>query len=78
MALVERDEFMTSLQAHFENVVGGEVHCILLSGEAGIGKTALVKAFCKNRNGCWQAYFVTSPTQGYSIHLIALNSFFNE
>lgn len=51
MALVERDEFMTSLQAHFENVVGGEGHCILLSGEAGIGKTALVKAFCKKQAG---------------------------
>src|SRR6476659_9568265 len=51
MALVERDEFMTALQAHFENVVGGEGHCILLSGEAGIGKTALVKAFCKKQAG---------------------------
>ena len=49
MALIERDVFMTSLQKHFANVAGGEGHCILLSGEAGIGKTALVKAFCKKQ-----------------------------
>ena len=49
MALVERDVFMASLQKHFENVAGGEGHCILLSGDAGIGKTALVKAFCKKQ-----------------------------
>ena len=49
MALIERDVFMTSLQKHFANVAEGEGHCILLSGEAGIGKTALVKAFCKKQ-----------------------------
>lgn len=51
MALIERDESIASLQKHFENVEGGEGHCILLSGEAGIGKTALIKAFCKNQGG---------------------------
>jgi DNA-binding CsgD family transcriptional regulator len=49
MALIERDGLMASLQAHFESVAGGEGHCILLSGEAGIGKTALVRAFCKQQ-----------------------------
>lgn len=38
---------MASLQQHFEQASEGEGHCILLSGEAGIGKTALVKEFCK-------------------------------
>ncbi|TKK68009.1 ATP-binding protein [Ilyomonas limi] len=47
MALIERDVFMESLQKHFENVAEGEGHCIFLYGEAGIGKTALVKAFCR-------------------------------
>jgi DNA-binding CsgD family transcriptional regulator len=49
MALIERDGFMASLQKHFENVARGEGHCILVSGEAGIGKTALVRAFCKKQ-----------------------------
>ena len=47
MELIERAGFLTSLQAKFENVAEGEGHCILVSGEAGIGKTSLVKAFCK-------------------------------
>src|SRR4051794_30605117 len=53
MALIERDLFIASLQKHVEHVAGGEGHCILLSGEAGIGKTALVRAFCKlQANSC--------------------------
>ena len=53
MPLIERDVFMTSLYEHFENVAGGEGHCILLSGEAGFGKSVLVKAFCKDqRDNC--------------------------
>ncbi len=50
MTLIERDEFLASLQQHFVNVENGEGRCILLSGEAGIGKTALVKAFCKQQH----------------------------
>ncbi len=56
MALIEREVFMESLQKHFENVAGGEGHCILLSGEAGIGKTALVKAFCKKQADACSIY----------------------
>ncbi|HTF29178.1 MAG TPA: AAA family ATPase [Flavitalea sp.] len=53
MALIEREGFMDSLQEYFDNIAEGEGHCILLSGEAGIGKTALVKAFCrKQANEC--------------------------
>ena len=51
MQLIERDEFLASLQTHFEDISGGEGHCILVSGEAGIGKTALVKSFCKQQSG---------------------------
>ena len=49
MALIERDGFLASLKEHFVNVADGEGRCILVSGEAGIGKTALVKAFCKQQ-----------------------------
>ena len=51
MALIERDGFMASLQQHFEDISDGEGHCVFISGEAGIGKTALVKAFCKKQSG---------------------------
>jgi len=49
MALIERDGFMALLQKKFDNIAGGEGHCVLVSGEAGIGKTALVKAFCRQQ-----------------------------
>src|SRR3954465_1802466 len=53
MELVERSEVLAFLQTQFENVAEGEGRCIFISGEAGIGKTALIKAFCKQQaNGC--------------------------
>ena len=47
MELIERAGVLASLQTTFKNVAEGEGHCIFISGEAGIGKTSLVKAFCK-------------------------------
>ena len=47
MELIERDTFLSLMHAKFENVTESEGHCILVSGEAGIGKTSLVKTFCK-------------------------------
>ncbi len=53
MELIERAGFLTSLRERFENVVSGEGHCVVISGEAGIGKTSLVRAFCKEvKNDC--------------------------
>ncbi len=53
MELIERAGFLTSLNSKFETVLQGEGHCILLSGEAGIGKSSLVKAFIREReNDC--------------------------
>ena len=45
MELIERDEFLGLLQSAFTAVATGEGHCIFICGEAGIGKTSLVKAF---------------------------------
>ncbi|HEY6900149.1 MAG TPA: AAA family ATPase [Puia sp.] len=47
MELIERGGFITSLQAEFERIAEGEGHCVLVSGEAGIGKTSLLRAFTR-------------------------------
>ncbi|HEV8508011.1 MAG TPA: LuxR C-terminal-related transcriptional regulator [Chitinophagaceae bacterium] len=53
MELVERDGFLTMLRSHFEDVTEGEGRCVFVSGEAGIGKTSLIKAFCNEvKNKC--------------------------
>jgi tetratricopeptide (TPR) repeat protein len=47
MELMEREVFLDILQSRFETVLDGEGHCVFVSGEAGIGKTSLIKAFSK-------------------------------
>src|ERR1044071_4806404 len=47
MELIERGGVLSLLGSTFESISSGEGHCILISGEAGIGKTSLVKAFCR-------------------------------
>jgi len=44
-ALLERDGALSVLQAAFGGVVAGQGAVVLVSGEAGIGKTSLVRAF---------------------------------
>src|SRR6185295_18463085 len=68
MELVERASFMATLETEFENVIDGEGRCILLIGEAGIGKTSLVKNFsarkkkmCKTYVGTCDALFTPRP-----------------
>jgi DNA-binding CsgD family transcriptional regulator/tetratricopeptide (TPR) repeat protein len=53
MELIERESFFEVLQTQYKNLGSGEGNCVFISGEAGIGKTALVKAFCKeHRDDC--------------------------
>jgi len=53
MELIERDGFFELLQTKFKSVSEGEGHCVFVSGEAGIGKTSLIKTFCKEvKNRC--------------------------
>src|SRR5436190_1790291 len=47
MELIERDDFLASLHNGFREAASGEGHCFFIIGEAGIGKTSLVKAFLK-------------------------------
>jgi DNA-binding CsgD family transcriptional regulator/tetratricopeptide (TPR) repeat protein len=50
MALLERDNFIALLQARLQSTADGEGgHCVFVRGEAGMGKTALVKTFCKQQ-----------------------------
>ncbi len=68
MELIERDGFLASLQTRFKHIEEDEGHCIFVSGEPGIGKTALVKAFCKQQQddctiyqGACDALFTPRP-----------------
>ena len=56
MELVERSEFLAMLQQKFSMVSDSEGHCVFVSGESGIGKTSLVKAFCKEQRGACKIY----------------------
>ena len=47
MVLIERDPFLAILTSRFRQVTTGEGHCIFVTGEAGLGKTSLVRAFLK-------------------------------
>src|SRR4030095_15965426 len=68
MDLIERDEFLNVMRKKFDDVVTGEGHCILIAGEAGIGKTSITKAFCKSvehrceiYQGTCDALFIPRP-----------------
>jgi DNA-binding CsgD family transcriptional regulator len=59
MKLIERDEFLVLLQTTFENTGQNEGHCILVSGEAGIGKTSLIKRFCQDKKRNYKIFVGT-------------------
>ena len=68
MELIERTGVIASLQTAFKNVAAGEGHCVFVSGEAGIGKTALVREFCSQHThdstiyqGACDALFTPRP-----------------
>src|SRR5689334_22216010 len=53
MELIERAVFLASLQNAFTHVETIEGHCVFVTGEAGIGKTSLIKLFSKEvKNNC--------------------------
>lgn len=56
MELIERAEFIELLETRLSKVTAGEGHCVFVSGEAGIGKTSLVKTFCKDLKREYKLY----------------------
>ncbi|HET9434753.1 MAG TPA: ATP-binding protein, partial [Chitinophagaceae bacterium] len=56
MELLERGDYLSLMQKTFNEISAGEGHCILVSGEAGIGKTSLVRAFCKTVSNRCKVY----------------------
>lgn len=45
--LLERDEILQSLLGHLEQAAGGHGQLVLLHGEAGVGKSAVVRRLCE-------------------------------
>ena len=56
MELIERAGFLAALQSELFRVADGEGHCIFVSGEAGMGKTSLLKVFCKDLKNRYNIY----------------------
>ena len=50
MQLVEREQFLADLESILADVKAGSGRFVLISGEAGIGKTSLVEQFVLDQN----------------------------
>jgi DNA-binding CsgD family transcriptional regulator len=56
MELIEREQPLTLIHTLFQKVQQEEGHCIFISGEAGIGKTSLLKAFVNKIKSTTRVY----------------------
>src|SRR5688572_30304079 len=68
MELLEREQFLVELEAILKQVATGAGHFVLVSGEAGIGKTSLVERFTQGHEkqarvlwGACDALFTPRP-----------------
>jgi DNA-binding CsgD family transcriptional regulator len=62
MKLVERDAQLASLGEHLDAAAAGRGRLVLVGGEAGVGKTSLVRAFAEERSG--DVRFVSAACDG--------------
>ncbi len=81
MQLIEREECLSSLHSCFDKALGGEGHSVFVCGEAGIGKTSLIKQFCSEVNrratvlqGTCDALFAPRPLGPLYDIIIDLNN----
>jgi predicted ATPase len=51
MELIEREVQLAALGEHLDAAVAGRGRLVLVGGEAGVGKTSLVRAFASERGG---------------------------
>jgi predicted ATPase len=51
MELIEREPYLAALREHLEAAAGGDGRLVLVGGEAGVGKTSLVRAFADEQAG---------------------------
>jgi DNA-binding winged helix-turn-helix (wHTH) protein/predicted ATPase len=63
--LVEREKELSQLRAAFEQAGSGSRQLIFVTGEAGIGKTALVRAFANRIAGVPSTYVVRGDCQNH-------------
>jgi len=68
MELLEREQFLLELESILSDVAAGNGRCVLVSGEAGIGKTSVVERFAATHNkqarvlwGACDALFTPRP-----------------
>jgi predicted ATPase len=59
MELVERETQLAALGEHLDAAAAGEGRLVLVGGEAGVGKTMLIKAFAAERAD--EVRFVWAP-----------------
>jgi DNA-binding SARP family transcriptional activator/predicted ATPase len=59
-AFVARDEELAALDAHHRRALEGHGHVVFVTGEAGEGKTALVRAFADRAQATWPSLVVAS------------------
>lgn len=57
MKLLEREELLTSLQVLLRNAAAGQGSLLFLEGEAGIGKTSLLRAFAESQRAQVPVYW---------------------
>ena len=57
MKLLERDELLSSLQVLLRNAAAGQGSLLFLEGEAGIGKTSLLRAFADSQQARMRVYW---------------------
>lgn len=60
MELLERDPYLKLLSAGLAEARGGTGSLVLVSGEAGIGKTTLVEQFVRGPGQAWRS--LKTPT----------------